>query len=272
MTGALPLAASSYGYVHYLTLEDALQDIADAGYGLVEIAAAPPHFDLSDLRAAERRQIKRALDRCQLKCMATNPIEMNPISPIADHWETANKHYRAAIELASDLEAGSVVMVSGRANPLAPLPEQKANDLLRWRIERLLPLAQRLGVTIALETVPYGFMQSSAEVAAVVREFDIAELGMCVDCANVYWAGSDPAQELREFASMVDVVHISDAARDAWAHTQIGRGEIDFRSVAEALNEAGYDGPTVYELVDGEDPGPRFRADLKQLTEWGWTQ
>ncbi len=266
----LPLAAASYGFVYYRTLEDSLNAIAELGFDLVEIAAPPQHLDLSDVRAAERRAIKRALDRYGLKCVATNPVEMNPISPIINHWETAHRHYRAAIELASDLEAPNVVMVSGRANPLAPMPDEQTKALLRRRLEQLLPLAQRLGITLALETVPYGFLQSSAEVAAMVREFDVPELGMTLDCANVYWAGGDPVADLRELAPMVDVVHISDASREQWAHTQIGRGEIDFGGVAQALRDTGYAGPTVYELVDGEDPEPRLRADWAQLAEWGW--
>ena len=252
----LPLAAASYGYVYFRTLDDALADIAGLGYELVEIATSPPHIDLSDLKSAERRAIKRTLDRHGLKCVATNPVEMNPISPIVNHWETAHRHYRAAIELASDLEAPFVVMVSGRANALAPMPEERTKDLLRGRIQQLLPLAERLGVTVALETVPYGFLQSSAEVAAMVREFDVPELGMTLDCANVYWAGGDPAADLRELGSVVDVVHISDAARDRWAHTRIGLGEIDFGAVAEVMRDTGWSGPTVYELVDGEDPAP----------------
>ena len=39
MNAALPLGATSYGYVHHLTLEEALGDLADAGYTLVELAA-----------------------------------------------------------------------------------------------------------------------------------------------------------------------------------------------------------------------------------------
>jgi sugar phosphate isomerase/epimerase len=266
----LPLAAASYGFVYYRTLEQSLGDIAELGYELVEIATPAQHIDLSTLTAGERRAIKRALDGAGLKCVATNPVEMNPISPILDHWQTARRHYRAALELAAELEAPYVVMVSGRANPLAPMPEEQTKALLRGRIEELVPLAERLGVKIALETVPYGFLQSSAEVAAMVKEFDTPGLGMCLDCANVYWPGGDPAADIRELSASVDIVHISDAARDNWAHTQIGRGEIDFGAIAEALRDTGFTGPTVYELVDGEDPGPRLRSDWAQLAEWGW--
>ena len=67
----------------------------------------------------------------------------------------------------------------------------------------------------------------------------------------------------------MNVVHISDAASDRWAHTQIGRGEIEFGPIAQALKDAGYAGPTIYELVDGEDPRPRLRGDIEQLSGWG---
>jgi L-ribulose-5-phosphate 3-epimerase len=272
MSSPLRIGASSYGFLYHLSLADSFRAIADAGFELVEVAASPPHLDLSDVTAAERRQLRRALDSHGLKCVATNPVEMNPISPIVSIAENVIRHYRAAIELASDLDAPNVVMVSGRANPLSPMAAPRALDLLRSRLERLLPLAQRLGVTIALETVPYGFLQTSAEVAALVQEFDVPELRMTVDCANVFFIGSDPAEELASTAGVVNVVHISDAWRDRWAHTQVGRGEINFEAIAHVLREASYDGPTIYELVDGEDPGPRLRDDWAKLSEWGWSR
>jgi sugar phosphate isomerase/epimerase len=33
---------------------------------------------------------------------------------------------------------------------------------------------------------------------------------------------------------------------------------VDFTAFARALAAAGFTGPTVYELADGEDPGPRL--------------
>jgi sugar phosphate isomerase/epimerase len=45
---------------------------------------------------------------------------------------------------------------------------------------------------------------------------------------------------------------------------------VDFTAFARALAAAGFTGPTVYELADGEDPGPRLDADLTALAAAGW--
>ena len=66
------------------------------------------------------------------------------------------------------------------------------------------------------------------------------------------------------------LAHISDTWRDTWAHTSAGRGEVNFPAFAAALTEIGFGGPTVYELVDGEDPEPRLAADLAALAAAGW--
>lgn len=45
---------------------------------------------------------------------------------------------------------------------------------------------------------------------------------------------------------------------------------MDFASFVAALVAAGFTGPTVYELVDGEDPAPRPAADFAALSKAGW--
>jgi sugar phosphate isomerase/epimerase len=64
---------------------------------------------------------------------------------------------------------------------------------------------------------------------------------------------------------------VSDTWASRWAHTSIGRGEVDFAAFTAALRDAGFTGTTVYELVDGEDPEPRLAADLSALRAAGWS-
>jgi sugar phosphate isomerase/epimerase len=161
-------------------------------------------------------------------------------------------------------------MITGRANPLIAAPEIDARGRLRAQLERLLPDALRLDVTLALEPVPFGFMQSVQDVVGFIEATGFGELGVTVDCANLLFAGSDPVEAVRAAAGLVNLVHVSDTWRDRFAHTQLGRAEIDFEAFALALGEIGYDGPTVYELVDGEDPAPRLRGDRSRLLQLGW--
>ena len=42
--------------------------------------------------------------------------------------------------------------------------------------------------------------------------------------------------------------------------------------LSAALAEISYQGPAIYELVDGEDPVPRIAADLRTLEAAGWSR
>jgi sugar phosphate isomerase/epimerase len=271
MNGSLALGTALFGFLYRASREEALRQIAEAGYELVELSATPPFLDLSDVGAQEQRRIKQDLERNRLKCVSINPVELNPITANRDLSEACHRQYRAAIELASALEARSIVMITGRRSPLIPVPEAEARDLLRAHLELLVPVAERLGVTLTLEPVPYGFLQTAAEVASFIRDTGMSELGITLDCANTFFAGADPAEEVRAVGELVKLVHISDSWRARWAHTQVGLAEIDFAAFARALEESAYAGPTIYELVDGDDPGPRLRADRGRLSKWGWS-
>jgi L-ribulose-5-phosphate 3-epimerase len=266
----LALGTANFGYFYRRELEGSLRDIADAGYTRLELSLGPPHIDLSDFGADDRRSVKNELRRLGLEAVSTNAIELNPISLNDDLKEATYRQYRAAIELTAEIEGESVVMITGRRNPLIPMPEERAKDLLRAQLERLLPVAQSLGVTIALEPVPFGFLQTAREVAPFVRELRADRLGITLDCANCYFAGADPGAEVAESGELTTLAHISDTWRSKFAHTRVGTAEVDFAGFASALRESGFAGTTVYELVDGEDPAPRLRADRSVLSDWGW--
>jgi sugar phosphate isomerase/epimerase len=267
----LPLAATTFGFLYRCDLEGAFRQIASAGYEMVELAAGPPHLDLSDMGPDVRADVKRELRRFGLKCVSTNPLELNPISINPDLSESTFRQYRAAIELSADLGAANVVMISGRMSPLVPIPLTRAKDQLRIHLDRLVPVARELGVIVSIEAVPYGFLQTATEIAQFIDEFDLTDVGITLDCANLHFIGSDPVTEFNDHFSKVSVVHISDSWRDRWAHTQVGRAEIDFAAIGAALQERQFRGPTVYELAEPEDPGPRIGSDWDCLSRWGWT-
>lgn len=265
------IATTTFGFLYRATLDDAFREIAEAGFSQVELAVGPPHFDSLPVNVGERRRVKRQLGRHGLTCVAANPLELNPVTANADLFEAARRQYRGAIEMAADLEAEAVVMVAGRRSPLVPMSREDANGLLARMLEELSPVAERLGVTLTVEAVPYGFIETGSQALAFARAVGVDDLKLTIDCANVFFAGADPAEDLRASASAVAVVHISDTWRDKWAHTQIGSGEVDFESFAAAVDEIGFGGPTVYELADPDNPAPRLRSDIERLASLGWT-
>jgi sugar phosphate isomerase/epimerase len=271
MSGMRPVAATTFGFIYRATLKDSLRQIAEAGYSQVELAVGPPHFESLPVSAEERHRVKRQLAQHNLACVSTNPLELNPVTANSDLFEAAQRQYQGAIEMSADLGAEAVVMVAGRRSPLVPMSRIDANRLLVAMLERLLPVAERLGVTLTVEPVPYGFIETAAQALAFAAETDMKDLKLTADCANVLFAGSDPADDLRAAGSAVAVVHISDTWRARWAHTQIGTAEVDFVAFAAAVDEIGFLGPTVYELADQDDPAPRLAADVERLAALGWT-
>ena len=136
-------------------------------------------------------------------------------------------------------------------------------------LARLLARAEELGITIALENSPYGYLGRAADLIEIVERWRSPHLRITYDVANAL-AIEDPAEGVRQAGEHLALVHVSDTWRGRWAHTSPGRGEVDFATFARALADIGFSGPTVYELVDGEDPEPRLRADLAALAAAGW--
>jgi len=133
------------------------------------------------------------------------------------------------------------------------------------------------GVTTATPDLPSGtydrFPDGSLNGRVTDRARDpLWRVGRRVtyDAANAL-AQEDPVAGVARLGRYLAIAHVSDAWRTRWAHTSVGRGEVDFAAFAGALTAAGFAGPTVYELVDGEDPAPRLPADLAALEKAGWS-
>jgi sugar phosphate isomerase/epimerase len=264
------IGATTLGYLHQrATVEESLESLARAGYGLVDISPTPPHLYLPGTGSYERRQLKRLLDRLGLDCASVSPTELNLVSTNLAYAELSRDQLERSLELAHDLEAPAVVFAPGRLFVLNPAPVEDARAALVRQLELLVPAAERLGVVLAVESVPFGFMQTGAEVADVVDLVGSPWLKACYDAANTL-ATEPPDVGLRALGDRLFVMHVSGAWRDRWAHASVRGSDVDLAACAAALQEIGFSGPTVYELIDGEDPEDRFRDDLALFTECGW--
>jgi len=268
----LPLAGCTFGWLHQAPLVDALRELAAHGVRQIELTTAPPHLFTRHLGRYERQDLARLLRRLDLTVVSVNPsfADINLISTNPEIREVSERQLAAEIELAAELGASYVVVIPGRRHALAPAPDDAARAVLDEGLGRLLHRATELGITIALENSPYGYLGSSADLLAVVRSWDSPRLRVAYDAANAL-AQEDPASGVARLGEYLALAHVSDTWRARWAHTSVGRGEVDFAGFAAALaaNEA-FSGPTIYELVDGEDPAPRLAADLDALARAGW--
>jgi sugar phosphate isomerase/epimerase len=268
----LQLAAASYGYLYRTTLEESLRSIAEHGFGFFELTPVAPHLYTPGFGAFERRKLKRLLESLNLRCTSVNPsfTDLNLISCNTEFRELTFRQLVQNMQLAHDLEAPLVVFIPGRRNALIPTPDEDAIPVLEEQLAGLLTHAERLGVVVTLENSPYGFMQTAAEAVKIASDIGHPMLKLTYDAANAFM-NEDPAAGVTTVKDFIALAHISDTCKRRWMHTEIGNGEVDFAAFADALRSIGYDGKTVYELVDGEDPAGRWAADFAKLSTYGWS-
>jgi sugar phosphate isomerase/epimerase len=268
----LQLSGCTFGWLHRAPLADALRALARHGITTFELTTAPPHLFTRHFGRYERHELGRLLGALGLRVVSVNPsfADINLISTNPEIRDISERQLGAEIELAADLGASYVVVIPGRRHALAPAPDDAAEAVLCEGLGRLLDRAAALGVTLALENSPYGYLGTSAELLRIAREWDSPHLRLVYDVANAL-AQEDPAEGVSRAAPFLALAHVSDTWRSRWAHTSVGRGEVDFPGFARALRASGFTGTTVYELADGEDPGPRLAADLAALRTAGWS-
>lgn len=259
---------STYGYLYSASLESSLESIARAGFGLVEIAPIAPHLALAGRDTSGARALRLVLERLHLTCVSVNAPELNLISANPRLRAVALDQYRRSIALAAELGAEVVVLIPGRRSPLIPMPDDAAVPLALEQISLLVRDAHRHRINLAIEPVPFGFAESAAEAASLVHQIGDERVGMALDVANVHGREDVPAAVALAGSSLL-IAHLSDTWRDRWAHTAIGKGEVDFLEFSRALQSIEFTGPCIYELVDGIDPGPRIARDLRGLRNLG---
>ncbi|RMH04892.1 MAG: sugar phosphate isomerase/epimerase [Planctomycetota bacterium] len=125
-------------------------------------------------------------------------------------------------------------------------------------IAKAVPLAEELGVKIAIENVWNNFLLSPLEFRRYVDSFDSAMVGAYFDAGNVVRYGW-PEQWIRILGDRLLKVHVKEYSRQKmnsegpWKGFQVelGEGDNDWPAIVAALREVGYDGWLTAEVGGG---------------------
>ncbi|MYW63159.1 TIM barrel protein [Streptomyces sp. SID8379] len=125
-----------------------------------------------------------------------------------------------------------------------------------------------------LEPVFHPHLGTDVETPDEIRRLlDLTDVSLCLDTAHLWLAGGDPVEAIRAWGPRLRQVHLKDASRaahaaaradggDLWrtvgdgGFTALGRGDLDFGAIAEALDAIAYTGWIVVEqdaLATGQD-------------------
>lgn len=159
---------------------------------------------------------------------------------------------RGAVELAADVDAGCLVVVSGGR---CGHTRNHARDLFHFALERLAMCARRFGVTLALQPMhpqfcsEWSFLTSIDDALETISTYRHADLKLALD---VYHAAAEPdlVARLPELVPHLAVVQLGDGefpGRSPYDRCLPGDGEVPLGDVVQTLVEAGYGG--TYEIA-----------------------
>jgi L-ribulose-5-phosphate 3-epimerase len=267
------IGVNTYGYIWTTPWEACLRRLAALGYGEFELVVNPPHLPLDADDAAHRRAAAQALrdEGVVVRSVNLPSLDANLASPLAQAREYSVHLFRQAIDLAADLGAEHLITVPGRVNPLLAPSVPLRVRWLEQTLGALIPHAQARGVGLALENVPFASLPDAKSLCAFVRSIGSPVLSVCYDVANAHFIGESPAAGLREAAGLVRVVHLSDTTRSAWRHAEVGKGDVPFAEIAGALEETGYEGPCMLEIIE-PDPESAIVRSHRALADAGFAR
>jgi len=127
----------------------------------------------------------------------------------------------------------------------------EAYERSQKNIRKLLPMAEKLGIVIAVENVWNKFLLSPLEFARYVDEFDSPWLKAYFDVGNVILYGYSQ-DWIRTLGKRIVKIHLKDFKRKGYQWTNLLEGDVNFKQVRLALEEVGYDGFLTPELRGGD--------------------
>lgn len=167
---------------------------------------------------------------------------------------------RTALEDAKFYGADTVLLVPGKvADPKNENFEQ-VYSRSQEEIRKAIPLADKLGVKIAIEVVWNDFITTPEQLVQYVDDFKTPTVGAYFDCSNMIKYGVKPGDWIRKLGKRMlkfDFKGYSNTKK--WV--PIGEGDEDWPDILKALAEVGYNGWATSEVSGGGEKELKDVAD-----------
>ncbi|ELZ03806.1 sugar phosphate isomerase/epimerase family protein [Natrialba aegyptia] len=261
-------------------LEDAIEELAAAGYDGVEILLDEPHLYPPNATEEEVARVRTVLDDNDIAISNANAFMLTAIEdfhhpsfiePDADYRRERIDYTLAALDTAADLGAPHISIEPG-----GPIPEGKsrewATDTFVDGLREVAERAEAVGVDVMVEPEPDLLIETSDEFFDLVARIDSERVRCNFDAGHLYCVGEDPTALVADLDEFTTHYHLEDIPADRrHEHTQLGEGSMDIDGFLGELDDRGYDGFVTIELYPYEEtPVETARGAMAYLEERGW--
>jgi L-ribulose-5-phosphate 3-epimerase len=173
----------------------------------------------------------------------------------------------AALDAAHVMGADSLLLLPGvvGADASSAAVFERSQAVIRAEI---LPAADRLGITLAIENVWNGFLLSPYDCARYVDAFASPRVKLYLDVGNVIFGR--PEGWIDIIGDRIGKLHLKDLIfwpdQDRFRKARVGEGAIDWAAVRRALRRTGFAGWAV--MAEAETIQPRPARLAFQGARW----
>ncbi|MCL6218580.1 sugar phosphate isomerase/epimerase family protein [Zunongwangia pacifica] len=200
-----------------------------------------------DCRQYDAKEVRDAADLFNLEIFAIDPFNCEPPEPQQANIETAVAFYKDVIDFAVQVKAP---WVSLQGLPKWTINCNTANDCWEMLVhccKTLDAYAQLKKVKIAYECVnryESSMIHTAEKGMELIKAVGHRNFGLVLDSFHMHIEEPDPIEALRKAKGLLFSYHISDSNRSG-----IGRGQVDFVKHHAVLEEIGFEGPIMIEVV-----------------------
>lgn len=218
----------------------------DVGFEALQVYTTPDPREADEIKKAAE-DAKISIDSVMNEGHWQYPLSSDDPAVVAKSLDAL----RTSLHNAQFWGAPAVLLVPAVVNPQTSYRDAWARS--QRQIRKLIPLAQGLGVIIALEEVWNKFLLSPLEFATYIDEFKSPWIRAWFDVGNVVLYGY-PQDWIRTLGKRIIALHLKDfkwgEGKYEWAN--LGDGDINWAEVRGALAEIGYTGTATTELEAGD--------------------
>lgn len=253
-------------------IADTIKDIAELGFEGIELPVEKLLF--SNLNWSE---IKSLLNDYNISIAAVyQTLRLGYNDDILSKYEF--DRCMALLDLAK--KTGIKYLIIG--DP--PMAANNDCNRLARSLEKIGDVARSEGVRLCYHPHRGSIIERQEQIERLLSLTSADRVSLCFDTGHILWGGGDPASLLRKYVDRIAYIHLKDIrekhfslletsielykilrAKEQWINkfrcigqrfldrrtpiiTETGKGEVDFESIAESLNDSGYTGWITIEL------------------------
>jgi sugar phosphate isomerase/epimerase len=242
-----------------------LRELAEYGFGQIELFATVGHFDYHSPAAIQALAGWLRDARLELHSVHA-PIVENllggvwgpPLSTAAAVEEARKRAVAetvAALEIARTIPFRYLVLHLGIPDELKPPTESNTRLAAQRSLAEIVAAAAPLGVQVAVEVIPNKLSAATTLVRLVEEDLEIdpPHVGICLDMGHAFLMG-DLADAIETVSGELVTTHVHDNRGRSDDHLVPFEGRIDWPTALMSLEKVGYEGVILFELANTSTP------------------